>query len=48
VEFSYGCQISGTDESGFASAIHLDQLADVVFFIGGIDQSIEREDVDRY
>jgi beta-D-xylosidase 4 len=48
VEFSYGCQISGTDESGFASAIHLAQLADVVFFIGGIDQSIEREDVDRY
>ncbi len=47
MEFSYGCRISGTDESGFASAIELARLADVVLFFGGIDKSIESEAHDR-
>lgn len=47
MEFSYGCHISGTDESSFASAIELARLADVVFFFGGLDQSIEAEGRDR-
>jgi beta-D-xylosidase 4 len=47
VEFSYGCHISGTDESSFVSAIELARLADVVFFFGGLDQSIEAEGRDR-
>ncbi len=47
MEFSAGCQISGTDETGFASAIELARQADVVFFFGGNDQSIEAEDIDR-
>ena len=45
--FSLGCQVSGTDQSGFASAVELARLADVVFFFGGIDQSIESEGRDR-
>jgi beta-D-xylosidase 4 len=47
VEFSYGCRISGNDETGFASAIELARVADVVFFFGGLDQSIEAEGRDR-
>ena len=34
VEFSYGCRISGSDQTGFAPAIELARLADVVFFFG--------------
>ncbi len=47
MEYAIGCQISGTDESGFASAIELAHSADVVFFFGGINQSIEAEGRDR-
>ena len=47
VEFAYGCQISGTNQSGFAAAIELARASDVVIFFGGIDQSIEREGRDR-
>lgn len=47
MEYTIGCQISGTDESGFASAIELARLADIVFFFGGINQSIEAEGRDR-
>ena len=42
-----GCQISDTDESGFAAAIELARLADIVFFFGGLNQSIESEGRDR-
>ncbi len=45
--FSYGCNISDTDQSGFAAAIELARLADIVFFFGGINQSIESEGHDR-
>jgi hypothetical protein len=47
VEFSFGCQISGSDESGFAEAIELARQADVVFYFGGLNQSQEAEDIDR-
>ncbi len=47
MEYAIGCQISGTDESGFASAIELARSADIVFFFGGINQSIEAEGRDR-
>ena len=35
------------DESGFAAAIELARTADIVFFFGGLDQSIESEGHDR-
>ncbi len=47
MEYTIGCQISGTDQSGFVEAIELARLADVVFFFGGINQSIEAEGRDR-
>ncbi|CAM4929077.1 unnamed protein product [Rotaria socialis] len=47
IEFAYGCAISGTDESGFTTAIELASVADVVIFFGGLDQSIEAEGCDR-
>jgi beta-D-xylosidase 4 len=47
IEYAFGCNIAGKNDSGFAEAIELARLADIVFFIGGQDQSIEREDVDR-
>ena len=47
MEFSYGCYLNGTDQSGFAAAIEVARLADVVLFFGGIDISIENEGRDR-
>jgi beta-D-xylosidase 4 len=47
VEYTLGCQISGNDSSGFASAIELACLADIVFFFSGLNQSIETEGRDR-
>lgn len=47
IEYAFGCEISGTNQSGFAEAIELARQADIVFFFGGLNQSIERETVDR-
>jgi hypothetical protein len=47
VTFSSGCQINGTDESGFAAAIEVARLADIVIFFGGINTVIENEGRDR-
>jgi len=47
VEYAYGCPISNVDTSGFAQAIELARSADIVFFFGGLDQSIEHEALDR-
>ena len=47
VNFAYGCKISDGDQSGFAAAIDLAQSSDVVFYFGGIDQSVESEGHDR-
>ncbi|CAM4775768.1 unnamed protein product [Rotaria magnacalcarata] len=47
ISFAYGCKISDVDQSGFAEAIELARLSDIVIFFGGIDQSIESEGTDR-
>ena len=47
VSYALGCSVSGSDQSHFAEAIELARTADVVIFIGGIDETIERETQDR-
>ena len=47
VQFIRGCNISDPDQSGFAAAIELAKSADVVIYVGGLDQSVERETADR-
>jgi len=47
VTYAYGCYVNDTDQSGFAEAIELARISDVVFFFGGINQTIEREALDR-
>lgn len=47
ISYAFGCDISSQNESGFAEAIELARSADIVFFIGGHDQSIESEGRDR-
>ncbi|KAJ4489885.1 glycoside hydrolase family 3 protein [Lentinula aciculospora] len=47
VTFSSGTTISGTDTSGFDAAIAAARSADLVVFVGGIDDTIEAEGMDR-
>lgn len=47
VSYAYGCHVSDDDQSGFAAAIELARVADIVIFFGGINQSIEAEARDR-
>jgi beta-D-xylosidase 4 len=47
VNFSYGCHVNDTDQSGFAAALEVARLADIIFYFGGINQSIESEEHDR-
>lgn len=47
VSFALGTNISGTSTTGFAAALSAAQAADAVIFAGGIDQSVERESLDR-
>ena len=47
VSFAHGCNISDSDQSGFAAAIELAQQSDVVIFFGGINQKTESEGHDR-
>jgi hypothetical protein len=47
IKFSFGCNINGSDESGFAEAIELARSSDIVFFFGGLNDTIEREGHDR-
>ncbi|KDR83517.1 hypothetical protein GALMADRAFT_649372 [Galerina marginata CBS 339.88] len=42
-----GTTISGTSTTGFASALAAAKAADAIVFGGGIDESIEREGMDR-
>ncbi|CAF1090258.1 unnamed protein product [Didymodactylos carnosus] len=44
VTYAFGCSINDTDESGFAAAIELARLSDIVIFVGGINQTIESND----
>ena len=47
MNFTHGCRINDSDESGFAAAVALAQSSDVVIFFGGIDGTIEGEGRDR-
>jgi len=47
IQFAFGCHINDTDESGFAAAIELARSSDIVFFFGGLNQSIDGEGHDR-
>ncbi|CAF3398343.1 unnamed protein product [Rotaria socialis] len=47
IEHARGCGISSYNEKDFAAAIELARTSDIVFFFGGIDNTIEREGVDR-
>ncbi|CAF3241313.1 unnamed protein product [Rotaria socialis] len=46
IEYARGCGISSYNEKDFAAAIELARASDIVFFFGGIDNTIEREGVD--
>ncbi len=47
VGYAYGCANFGTDESKFDTALHTATKADVVIFVGGIDNENEAETLDR-
>ncbi len=47
IQYEFGCDTGGTNDTDFPAAIELAKRADVVIYIGGFDQSIEREGVDR-
>ncbi|KAJ3753674.1 glycoside hydrolase family 3 protein [Lentinula raphanica] len=47
VTFASGTTISGTDTSGFSAALAAANSADLVAFVGGIDDSVEAEGMDR-
>ncbi len=47
IQYAFGCNIAGNNDSGFAEAIELARTADIVLYIGGYDQSIEGEGRDR-
>jgi beta-D-xylosidase 4 len=47
IEYARGCGISSHSERDFAAAIELAKSSDIVFFLGGIDHTIEREGQDR-
>ncbi|PFH52556.1 glycoside hydrolase family 3 protein [Amanita thiersii Skay4041] len=47
VEFALGATISGTSTAGFAEALTTARSADAIIFAGGIDETVEREGLDR-
>ena len=47
VQYARGCDVTGRDEREFAAALDLARSSDVVFFLGGIDHTVEREGTDR-
>jgi beta-D-xylosidase 4 len=47
IQYAFGCNIAGNNDSGFAEAIELARTADIVIYFGGYDQSIEGEGRDR-
>jgi len=42
-----GTTVTGTSTDGFAAALAAAQAADAIVFAGGIDESVEREGMDR-
>ena len=47
IVYAKGCDINSADTSGFATAIAIAQTADVVVFVGGLDNTQEGEELDR-
>ena len=47
VTYSAGTSMNSNDTSGFAAALATAKSADVIVFAGGIDETIERESLDR-
>jgi beta-glucosidase len=47
VHYAKGCDIHSDDRSGFPAAIAAAQKADVVIFVGGLDDTQEGEELDR-
>ncbi len=47
VLFAEGCSVTGNDTSGFSAALAVVKQADLVLYLGGIDESIEAESLDR-
>jgi len=47
VTYARGCDINSDDTSGFAPAIEAAQKAEVVVFVGGLDNAQEGEELDR-
>ncbi len=47
IEYARGCGISSRSERDFNAAIELAKSSDIVFFLGGIDHTIEQEGQDR-
>jgi len=47
VQSATGTTVDGSSSAGFDEAIGIAQAADVVIFVGGIDNTIERESKDR-
>ena len=47
IVYAKGCDINSADTSGFAPAVAAAQAADVVVFVGGLDNTQEGEEQDR-
>lgn len=47
IHYVKGSEINGEDSSGFPAAIEAAQNADIVIFVGGLDNSQEGEELDR-
>lgn len=47
VNYALGTSIKSSDTTGFASAISAAKDSDLIFYLGGIDNSIESETLDR-
>jgi beta-D-xylosidase 4 len=47
IQFAYGCNIIGNDESYFAEAMELARSSDIVFFFAGLNNTVEKEGHDR-
>lgn len=47
IRYAKGCDINSADTSGFAAAIATARAADVVVFVGGLDNTQEGEELDR-
>ena len=47
VDYVPGVDVTSNDTSGFAAAVQAAEGADAIIFAGGLDESVEREGLDR-